>query len=375
MLTDFQKDCIQKVKDHWNLIPKTETGITRWQMMPTKVALIVDLFKQSKLSAEDFTKSLGLTKGLINKFVKGKLPDGKNWPELTAAFSPEKARKEQANSPEEIAKKEILVKKEILTILNRDKIKDIGLRDETIATELSSYPKRFVVTILNRLVKDGKLESFKSEDKKYKKYRMKKANDPQFRKEKKAEILKLLEETGLGKSRGLSPLEISISVGLENEALKRELLSELETENLIVSVGLTKGKKYVIASLKAEAKAIYESEQKLKELEYWRKQNIMYPDQTDSKSAIPGYGQGLPTIESKSEIRTEVSKTEITEKKFSLDSFLREKSKEDIINAVKSLPNTTFGELIEILKEKNASLLINAFYKLTLSDLDSHRVL
>lgn len=372
MLTDFQKDCIQKVKDHWNLIPKTETGVTRWKMMPAKVALIVDLFKQSKLSAEDFTKSLGLTKGLINKFVKGKLPDGKNWPDLIAAFSPEKIREEKANSPEEIAKKEILVKKEILAILNRDKIKDIGLRDETIATELSSYPKRFVVTILNRLVKDGKLESFKSEDKKYKKYRIKKANDPQFRKEKKAEILKLLEETGLGKSRGFSPLEIGISVGLENEVFKRELLSELESENLVFSTGLTKGKKYVMANLKEKAIEIYNAEydEKVAKSGERLEKQISLENSTKIENAETRQKEAFDLAAKNLKEKEEI---QLNEKKFSLDVFLTEKSKKDIIDAINSLPTTTFGSLLEILKEKGASLLIDAFYKLTLADLDSLR--
>lgn len=361
MLTDFQKECIKKVKDHWNLIPKTETGITRWQDLPNKVALIVDLFKQSKLSAEEFTKELKLTKGLINKFVKGKLPNGNNWPELKQALIPEKVKEEKENSPEEIKKKEILLKKNILEILNRDKIRDIGLRGETIKTELESlYASRFIVTILKRLIKEGKLESFLSEDGKYEKFRIKRINDPDYRKEKKKAILKLLEDTGLGTSRGLSPNEIRIAVSIGTMEFNRELLAELTNEGLIVSTGVTKGKKFVVSRLQKEAERILEEHYKLTQESREKKREQCAALENSSK------------VETTEIIDTEKSEEE-TKKISSLEKFLLEKSKKDVMEVILAFSSTSFKEILKELQERNALILIDAFMNLSLSDLQNYR--
>lgn len=376
MLTDFQKEIIQKVKDHWNLVPKTESNITRWQLMPAKVALIVELFHQSKLSAEEFSKETGLTPGLISKFAKGKLPNGKKWIELEPLLNPEKVKKEKENSPEEIEKKEVLLKKEILTILNRDKVKDIGLRAETIVAELSSYVPRFVMTTLNRLVKEGKIESFKSEDKQYKKFRYKKSSDSNFRKEWKEQVVKLLEETGLGKDRGLAPREIRELVKLDDIALSRELLNELVLDGKIISYGMTKGLKYVSRKLQEEAALVYwkeiDKKEEAKDLNRRRFNIDDIETQTfDSEKEIEEKTisqEILPIIE-----KTVTEQNLKEEPKFSLDDFLAEKSKKDILDTINSLSSMTFGDLIETLKTKNAHMLVDAFFRLSLNDLQNHK--
>lgn len=373
MLTDFQKEIIQKVKDHWNLVPKTETNITRWQLMPAKVALIVELFNQSKLSAEEFTKETGLTPGLINKFAKGKLPNGKKWDDLGPLLNPEKVKKEKETSPEEIEKKEILLKKEILAILNRDKVKDIGLRAETIVAELSTYVPRFVMTTLNRLVKEGKLESFKSEDKQYRKFRFKKSSDFNFRKEWKDQVVKLLEEIGLGKDRGLAPREIRELTGLYDEALSRELLNELITDKLIVSYGLTKGLKYTVKRLENEARQIYYNniDQKEEAKDLKRRQFNIDDIETQTsdfkkeviEETIPPQ-EVLPAIE---KALTEQNLKE--EPKFSLGDFLAARTKNDILDVINSLPLMNFGDLIKMFLDRNLQIHVDAFYRLSLDDL------
>lgn len=381
-LSDFQKECLRKVREYWNIIPKTESGITRWQLMPTKVALIVDIFKQSKLSAEEFTNELKLTTGLIGKFAKGKLPDGKAWPELVAALHPEKIKEDKENSSEELERKEVLVKKEILKILNRDQIKDIGLRDETITAEISSYPQRFVLTTLNRLVKEGKLESFKSKDKKYKKYRMRKSSDVNFRKEWKRQVVALLEETGLGKSRGLTPREIRETTKLDEESLTRELLSELVVEKLIMSTGETKGKRFVIARLQKEAEALLHSE-KEKMFQAYNSSKLARENQEPLKDAKPNEvvevkSEVVEVVDVKPEVRQLTAFDQFKEglgvpskEKIhfsSLEKLLAKQAKEDVIRVIQELPTTSFGSLINQLAEAKCTKMLEVFYTLSLSD-------
>lgn len=354
MLTDFQKECIQKVRDHWNLIPKTETGITRWQMLPNKVALIVELFRQSKLTGEEFTKELKWTKGLINKFNKGKLPNGDNWPELKTALTPEKVKEEKEKSPEEMEKKEILLKKEILKSLSRDHIKDIGLRGETITTLLSTYPSRFVSVVLNRLVREGKLESFKSDDKKYKKYRI------IFKKEWKEKVVKLLEEIGLTKGRGLSPKEIreQTNYNSDNFELSRELLDELVKENLITKTGVTKGLRFISSKFQKEAVEIFENEM--------NKRIGRTPEALEK------------LIETEKEFPIETATTRQKEAFDIADKRLKKereeieiglKHKNDLLEIIFSFPAVSFGKIFSSLEEENKPELLSAFKEISLKDI------
>ncbi len=162
-LTDFQKDCLVRAKDHLNKIPRTETNIIRWNLMPSRVAVIVDFWKQSKLSAEAFANALMITKSLLPKFAKGKTPSNEKWPELLALLKPEEAEKNKVKKEKE--KSEKVVEDAIFKILLRDQVREIGLRTETITTEIHLYPSRFVSTVLGRLEKAGRLVKFKSLDK------------------------------------------------------------------------------------------------------------------------------------------------------------------------------------------------------------------
>ena len=162
-LTDFQKDCLVKAKDHLNKIPRHENNIIRWNLMPGKVAVIVDLWKQSKLSAEAFADALMITKTLLPKFARGKTSSNEKWPELLALLKPEDAEKNKVKKEKQ--KSEKVVEDAIFKILLRDQVKEIGLRTETIVAEISLYPSRFVSTVLGRLERAGRLVKFKSEDK------------------------------------------------------------------------------------------------------------------------------------------------------------------------------------------------------------------
>lgn len=162
-LTDFQKDCLVKAKDHLNKIPRNENNIIRWNLMPSRVAVIVDFWKQSKLSAEAFADALLITKTLLPKFAKGKTSSNEKWPELLALLKPEEAEKNKVKKEKQ--KSEKVVEDAIFKILLRDQVKEIGLRTETIVAEISLYPSRFVSTILGRLERAGRLIKFKSEDK------------------------------------------------------------------------------------------------------------------------------------------------------------------------------------------------------------------
>lgn len=162
-LTDFQKDCLVRAKDHLNKIPRTETNIIRWNLMPGRVAVVVDLWKQSKLSAEALANALMITKSLLPKFAKGKTSSGEKWPELLALLKPEEAEKNKVKKEKE--KSEKVVEDAIFKILLRDQVREIGLRTETIAAEIHLYPSRFVSTVLGRLEKAGRLVKFKSLDK------------------------------------------------------------------------------------------------------------------------------------------------------------------------------------------------------------------
>ena len=161
-LTDFQKDCLVKAKDHLNKIPRQENNIVRWNLMPGKVAVIVEFWKQSKLSAEAFADSLMITKSLLPKFARGRTASNEKWPELLALLKPEEAEKNKVKK--EKLKSEKVVEDAIFKILLRDQVKEIGLRTETIVAEVSSYPSRFVSTVLGRLERAGRLVKFKGED-------------------------------------------------------------------------------------------------------------------------------------------------------------------------------------------------------------------
>lgn len=81
----------------------------------------------------------------------------------------------------------------------------------------------------------------------------------------KAKVLELLEgagtpHAGMFETRGLSPAKIRESVGTGNEQQGRELLGEMETAGQIVHTGDTKGKKYVVARLKADAERVHAEE-------------------------------------------------------------------------------------------------------------------
>ena len=162
-LTDFQKDCLVKAKDHLNKIPRNEHKVIQWKFMPSRVAVIVDFWKQSKLSAEAFADALMITKTLLPKFARGKTSSNEKWPELLALLKPEDAEKNKVKKEKQ--KSEKVVEDAIFKILLRDQVKEIGLRTETIVAEISLYPSRFVSTVLNRLERAGRLMKFKSEDK------------------------------------------------------------------------------------------------------------------------------------------------------------------------------------------------------------------
>lgn len=358
MLTDFQKDCLQKVRDHWNLIPKTETGITRWQMLPNKVALIVELFRQSKLTGEEFTKELKWTKGLINKFNKGKLPNGDNWPELKTALTPEKVKEEKEKSPEEMERKEILLKKEILKSLSRDHIKDIGLRGDTITTLLSTYPSRFVSVVLNRLVREGKLESFKSDDKKYKKYRINKSSDLTFRKEWKEKVVELLEEIGLTKGRGLSPMEIREQTKYNSDDIKlsRELLDELVEEGLAAKTGITKGLRFISSKFQKEAEEILQTQN-----------NIYEEKRLERQIALERSQPALETADSRHKEAFDIADKRL--KKEAEETKIGLKNKNELLKIIFSFPAVSFGKIFSSLEEENKFELLSAFREISLKDI------
>ena len=161
--TDFQKDCLVKAKDHLNKIPRNEHKVIQWKFMPNRVAVIVDFWKQSKLSAEAFADALMITKTLLPKFARGKTSSNEKWPELLALLKPEEAEKNKVKKEKQ--KSEKVVEDAIFKILLRDQVKEIGLRTETIVAEISLYPSRFVSTVLGRLERAGRLIKFKGEDK------------------------------------------------------------------------------------------------------------------------------------------------------------------------------------------------------------------
>ncbi len=76
----------------------------------------------------------------------------------------------------------------------------------------------------------------------------------------KSAVLSLLESTQMGTSRGLSPAAIRLAMGAGNEGQARELLSEMVVAKQIVSTGDTKGKKFVVARLLAQAEAVLATE-------------------------------------------------------------------------------------------------------------------
>jgi hypothetical protein len=161
--TDFQKDCITKAKDQLHLIPRID-HVIRWKDMPGKVAVIVSLLKASKLSINEFSEELKISSKALRYFTKGKDHSNKPWPELLILVNPNqvKANKEKA----EAQRAEATVSVKILAILNREAIKDRGLRDETIKTELRPIKPRFVSSVLNKLLAKQKVERFIGESKK-----------------------------------------------------------------------------------------------------------------------------------------------------------------------------------------------------------------
>jgi hypothetical protein len=161
--TDFQKDCITKAKDQLHLIPRID-HVIRWKDMPGKVAVLVSLLKASKLSISEFSEELKISPKALSYFTKGKDHANKSWPELLILVNPEqfKTKKEKA----EARSAEFTVTGKILTILNREAIKDRGLRDETIKTELRPIKSRFISSVLNKLLVKQKIERFIGESKK-----------------------------------------------------------------------------------------------------------------------------------------------------------------------------------------------------------------
>lgn len=163
MYTDYQKDCISKAKDHLHLIPRID-HIIRWKDMPGKVAAIVTLLITSKIPVVDFAKELKISSKALRNFAKGKDSSGQKWSELFELVKPNEAKKKEDKQMTE--KAESVVSFKITDLLSRDAIKNIGLRDETIKTELKSVKPRFVSTVLNKLEKQSKITRFAGENKK-----------------------------------------------------------------------------------------------------------------------------------------------------------------------------------------------------------------
>jgi hypothetical protein len=69
----------------------------------------------------------------------------------------------------------------------------------------------------------------------------------------KASVMTLITKTGMGESRGITPIEIRRTLGVGSELQTRETLTELEEEGLVASTGKTKGKRFVPASMLSEA--------------------------------------------------------------------------------------------------------------------------
>lgn len=161
--TDFQKDCIQKAKDQLHLIPRID-HVIRWKDMPGKVSAIVRLQKSSALSIAEFSEELKISKKALTNFTKGKDHSGKEWNELLILVKPQEFKSKQEKETAE--KSEITVSNKILAILNRDIVRDRGLRDDTIKIELKPIKPRFVSTVLNKLLKSKKIQKFIGENKK-----------------------------------------------------------------------------------------------------------------------------------------------------------------------------------------------------------------
>ena len=163
MYTDYQKDCISKAKDHLHLIPRIDYVI-RWKDMPGKVAAIVTLLITSKIPIVDFAEELKISSKALRNFAKGKDSSGQKWSELFELVKPNEAKKKEDKQMAE--KAESVVSFKIIDLLSRDAIKNIGLRDETIKTELKSVKPRFVSTVLNKLEKQFKITRFVGDNKK-----------------------------------------------------------------------------------------------------------------------------------------------------------------------------------------------------------------
>lgn len=161
--TDFQKDCITKAKDQLHLIPRIDYVI-RWKDMPGKVAAIVFQFKASKLSINEFAGEIKISPKSLSYFTKGKDHSNKPWPELLIIVNPNQVKVKQDKAVKD--KAEVTVGNKILEILNREAVKDRGLRDETIKTELRPIKSRFISSVLNKLAAKRKVERFIGESKK-----------------------------------------------------------------------------------------------------------------------------------------------------------------------------------------------------------------
>ncbi len=162
--TDFQKECIDKAKEHLRLIPRIDHNI-RWKDMPGKVLVIIELLQKSKLSISIFSEELKISSKTLSNFTKGKDHSGFEWPELLKILKPEDFKKKEEKI--QIDKKETIISKLILEILNRGEVVlTNGLRDDTIKTELKKYRSRYVSTILNRLAIANEIVKFVGNDKK-----------------------------------------------------------------------------------------------------------------------------------------------------------------------------------------------------------------
>jgi hypothetical protein len=80
----------------------------------------------------------------------------------------------------------------------------------------------------------------------------------------KSRVLAILEAAQMNGSRGMTPAKIREAVGSGSEQQARDMFAEMVDAKLIASTGGTKGKKFVVARLLAEAEVVYAAEQKAK---------------------------------------------------------------------------------------------------------------
>lgn len=75
-----------------------------------------------------------------------------------------------------------------------------------------------------------------------------------------AKVLAFLTEKGLGEDRGFTPAALRSTLD-GSEVQMREVLKALEDGGKVVFTGKTKGKKYVVAGLRAQAESVLQTEQ------------------------------------------------------------------------------------------------------------------